>query len=356
MVCSSVTAITYTNNEISNIINTDNREILSRNFVRGFFVASDPAKYIDVFIQDKNLTDSVLLREYLLNILLTEVSYQPKQLFLQNFIDNMKQYQSQAFKVHPEGRMEVPVYNIQARAQGVENIWSATESLYYYSHLFNKDPILAIAQLRKEFDSLTAPQWLGLKNSIDNISTENHLKLQDYLLEDVEHLLGLDKFVSHYALFTANKDLVSLGLFHFDKSNGEFLLRSLSDYFAADFVTQQLIHSVADKKNQTFAISMMQTYLDQRDNIRDSLFLYLKDSQLSSNAAFVLSTTQDKGTLNRLKSSYINSQSEIEKKQIIFALKMNKLNESEVILNRLISNKSKADKNIWLNSFKRESK
>ena len=356
VLCFSVSAVTYTDNEISNIINSDNGEVSTQNFVRGFFVANDPAKYVDAFIHDKNLTSSILLKEYQLNILLNEVSYQPKQLFLQNFIDKMKQYQSQAFKTHPEGRMEVPVYNIQARALGIENIWSATEALYFYSHSFNKDPIRAISQLRKELSLLTAPQWLGLKNSINDISAENHLKLQDYLLDDVEHLLGLDKFVSHYALLTANKDLVSLGLLHLDKSSGEFLLRNLSDYFAADFVTKQLIQSVAHKKNQVFAISMMQAYLDQQDDIKDSLFQYLKDSHLSSNAAFVLSTTRDKNTIIRLQNSYIDSQSEMEKKQIIFALKMNKLNESTAILNRLTSNKPNDETNKWLRSFKGELK
>ncbi|VAW36067.1 hypothetical protein MNBD_GAMMA01-365 [hydrothermal vent metagenome] len=346
--CLNAVAVTYTKDQINHIIHNDRVETASKTFVRGFFIAKNPKEYIDDFILNKKSTLEPLVIEYQLYQLLSEVAYQPKQQFLQDFVNAMQQYKHQAFRTHDEGSMLVAVYNLQAKAKGVVNIWLVAESLNYYTNWFNNNPIATVSRLKSTSNTLSTPQWLGLKSSISNISPDDHIKLVDYLL-DTNNISGLDKFISHYSLLTANKDLVQMAILHLDKSNSEYILRHLSNYFATDFVVAQLLYSVENGKNQAFALSLMSPYVDSYNSVNKLLFQYLSHDKFATSAAFALANTRDTKILHQLASAYVNSQSDIEKQQIIFTLKLNKLPESEVILTDIIQH---GTTNIWLNSFK----
>ena len=351
-----LSAVMYTSDDIKASLASHSDTSTTQEFIREFFISKNPQFYIaDYLSQHKNSAEPIIL-ENNLYALLGEVAYHPRQEYLQIFVDQMKSYSTQAFKMHDEGSMPIAIFNINAKAIGIENIWQADESFIYYQNAFAKNPIGTLKQLSNNMHDLKSPQWLGLKNSLKNISQQNQLLLSNYLLENTNNRIGLDKLVSHFALYTANEDLVRVGLLSLDKSNSEYLLRNLSKHFSADLVMTQLIESVDNQKNQKFAISMMTPYLEQ-PLIQQSLFEYLSNQKLATAAALVLTQSREAKTILQLENLYSKNDSIHMKKQILFTLKMNPMSESKAALNRIVNqmdNRSKSTQ--WLNSFQGEIK
>jgi len=352
----NLSATLYSEEEINTTINKDSVIQSSKEFVRGFFTAQKPMDYVENYTSSRLSGKELLILEHQLYNLLNQVAQQPKQQYLQDFVNQMKTYQIQTYKIDEEGRMQRPVYSIHSRAKGIENIWQAAESVNHYSAVFKQNPISAINALKNKVDTLSPPRWLGLKNSIKNLSVENKHKLATYFLSDINNIQGLDKYVSHFTLLTTNKELLAKSLLGVDKTNGEYVLRSMAQYFSADFVAKMLVTTVENKKNQAFALSLMNTYVDTHSEIKQLLFDYLKHIKFSSNAAFALSYTKNSETLKQLEDRYINSESSREKKHIIFCLQMNKSKPSKTILKQLLAYDNDPTTKAWINQFNRESK
>jgi hypothetical protein len=355
MLTNQLSAVIYTADEISaSLYNQQNKS--TQDFIREFFVAKDPQAYIDNLLSNHKKSREPIVLEHNLYSLLTEVAYHPKQTFLQTFINQMKVFNVLALKMHDEGSMSVAIYNINAKAKGIENIWLADESFYQYQSAFADNPIATLEQLRNNIHNLKSPQWLGLKNSIETISKKNHILLSDYLLKDNQNRVGLNKFVSHYALLTSNKSIVIAGLQSLDKSNSEYLLRNLASYFSVDFVVSQLISSIENNNNQKFAISMMASYLED-PMIQQKLIGYLSIKKLATSAAISLIQTKEVDVIHQLESLYAKSDSSHVKKQILFTLKMNQMIESKTALKRISNQFDSHSKSAqWLSSFQGEIK
>ncbi len=362
-------AVTYSQVDIDELVNDSKNQQLIKEFVRGFFTAKDPVDYIENYLLisknnskpvllEPNLLEPILL-DYGLYQLLGEVSYQAKQDFLQEFVNQMKVYQTTAFKMHDEGRVPVEVYNINAKAIGIENIWLASDSYAHYQRAFGKDSIATLLDLKSSLSKLKQPEWLGLKKSIKTFSQGNHDLITGYLLEDAENLNGLDKFVSRYALFTANQELVQSVLQNLDKSNSEYLLRHLKAHFDQSFAVQQLIAVVASNKNTEFAISMMAEFINEKE-IEEKLFSLLveeKHSEYSKQAALVLIKLENTRSILNMEALFVESDSEQVKKQIIFVLKMNQLPSARVVLERIsVALRKDSQTNKWLAGFTGEFK
>ena len=356
MLTGQLSAVMYTTDEMRASLSAQSDKSSTQNFIREFFVAKNPQSYIANYLTiHKNSAEPIIL-ENKLYALLGEVAYHPKQEFLQTFVDQMKSFTIQVYRLHDEGNLPVAIYNINAKAKGIENIWLADEAFNHYNLAFANNPIATLKQLSNNMHDLKSPQWLGLKNSLKNISQENQLLISNYLLADNSNRIGLDKFVSHYALFTGNEDLLRVGLLSLDKGNSEYVLRNLSKYFSAEFVMSQLIASVNNSKNQKFAISMMTPYLKQ-PLIQQNLLNYLSNQKLATAAALVLAQSKELETINQLENLHLKSDSVHIKKQIIFALQMNPMVESKTALKRLIQQLESDSKSAqWLNSFQGEIK
>jgi hypothetical protein len=356
MMTCQLSAVMYTTDEISASLSSQSDKTMTQNFIREFFVAKDPRSYIEDYLSDHNNSAEPIILESQLYALLDEIAYHPKQGFLQTFVDQMKGFTVQALKMHDEGAMPIAVYNIHAKAKGIENIWMADEAFNYYQMAFSKNPIATLKSLSTHMHSLKPPQWLGLKNNLKNISPENQLLFSNYLLEDANNRIGLDKLVSYFSLYTANEGLVREALLSLDKSDSEYLLRNLHTYFSADFVMIQLIASVNNKKNEKFAISMMAPYLNQ-SLIQQNLLNYLSNKKLATSAAMVLTQAKTVETINQLENLYEKNESTQVRKHILFALQMNPMIESKAALKRVTKQVDIHSKSAqWLNSFQGETK
>lgn len=326
----------YTNSQIERLVGNvsvaDTKE-----FVREYFIAKDPEAYINKYIGiHKNRIEAIFIENRLYS-LLDEISYQSKQPYLQEFVEQMKAYEIKAFKLHEEGRLEVAIYNINAKAKGIENIWLAADSFDYYTNAFAESPIETLVNLKGNIHVFKSPEWLGLKNSISEMAAPNRLAISQYFLKDVKNILGLDKFVSHFSLLTTDKALLEVALVNVDKSNSEYLLRQMPNYFSDIFVAEQLINAVNSNKSKAFAISMMAPYVDTHKNIKQFLLTAIANEKLAKHASFALSKTKNASTLVQLENTYQKSQSIVTRKQILHSLKLNQSIQAKSIFSRLSS-------------------
>lgn len=328
-----ISAMIYKEQEIVDRVNQAGVQHSTTEFIRKYFTSNNPQKFI---LHYKNSMTNKLVMEYQLYTLLDNISRMTIQPYLKEFVFQMKDYKPQSFKYHEEGNMQIPIYNITARAKGIENIWLATDSFNFYSHSFENNPIETLKNLMGDVNFMEAPKWLGLKNSISKMSAASHLQIVDYILKSPRNSIGLDKFVSHYALLTANQKLIKTTLQYLDRSNSEFVLRHMSTYFSEEFVAQQLKSAVIMKISQVFAITMMAPYVDSNKEVTAFLINNLPNKHLSSSIAFVLSKSSNRNTLKKLSGIYQSSQSDYLKKQIRFSLKINKSNEAQHFYNNLI--------------------
>lgn len=342
--CMNVSAKIYSQNDLNHEFKKSENQLETQEFIREFFISKNPQSTVNQLVDDK-YSDSLSI-ESKLYALLTEVSMQAKQPFLQDFVNQMKSYQIKAFKMHDEGRVPVAVFNLKAKAQGIENIWKASKSLHQYTELFNTEPLKTLQQLQGSIESLSQPQWLGIKQSMQHINVENQREISDYFLHNPKNIIGLDKFVSHYALFTSDKELTEIALQRLNKKNKQYLLRKSPQVFTKDFVIEQLLIDANSQSNAAFALTLLKPYAQNNKQVQTVLIDALAVKKLSSAAAFALVAENNAVILDELATVYIKSQSKQQKDGIKFVLQLSQSPYSQAIL-RDIDNYDKAlhDKN-----------
>lgn len=345
-----VFAANYSDQKIQNVID-ERVNLLTSDFVRGYFTADNPQRYLNVFLSDKASSNGGLIKEYQLYTLLNEIAQYPQLPFLQDAINTLKIYEVQSQKLHEEGRLLIPVYDINNKAQGIENIWLAQKSHHYYIKAFNDAPIQTLLSLRHTLQGMDRPVWEGLKKSIQEITPVNQQHIRYFLLEDQENMIGLDRFISHYVLIVGDQELTKIALNYVNKSAGQHILRYLSQYFSSDFVIDTLLASLAQKKHQGFVISMLAEFVDNSDVVSEVLINMLSEEKYASQAGFALSQSQRPSVMRQLYQRFNNSKNAQEKKSIVYALKLSKHNEAQLLLNRI--NNKQLDKSTqqWLNHF-----
>ncbi len=355
MISFNAFAVTYPQAEFDEFMNDSYVQQSSKEFVREFFIEKDPFSYINKILMEGKNNNPILL-EYKLYHLLDEISYHVKQGFLQEFVTQMKTYTSKVFKIHDEGRVPVEIYNINAKAQGIENIWMADDAFREYRVAFERDSVGTLLKLKSELSSLKQPEWFGLKKSIQTISQGDIHLITGYLLGGRENLIGLDKFVSRYTLSIQDEELTEFALKHLDKSSSEYLLRNLKINFNQSFVKRQLLNMIEYKKNESFTISLLAEYLNDEE-IEKSLVSLLAKDRYSQQAAMVLARTTNVQVIQDIESMFFKNDSEKIKKQVVFILKMNQLESARVVLERISRGlENGLQTNKWLQSFKEERK
>ena len=329
----NISAKIYSHDEIERTLSQPSTQLETQEFISAFFIAKNPQKVINNLLHNKSFNS--LMRESKLNALLTEISSQVKQPFLQKFVMQMQNYSSQAFKMHEEGRMPVPVFNLSAKAQGIENIWQASESLHEYTQKLNSNPLETLQHLRGHIATLSQPEWLGLKQSMQNISAENQLKISQYFLTNVDNMTGLDRFVGHYVLLTADKVLTLKALSKINNTNQQYILRLLAEYFPQDFVIKTLQSKAQSQNNAAFALTLLKPYVFIKPQVQAFVIDALADKKLSSQAAFALVDDDNAKILTTLENVYKHSHSTQQKYSIKQVLQLSHNKQSKTILDRI---------------------
>ncbi|MCF6300725.1 MAG: hypothetical protein L3J52_06365 [Proteobacteria bacterium] len=342
----------YSDDEIGQIIGNEKTQGDARLFIKSYLSSKQPESFLDKHLKT---SQNPLIKEYQLYSLLKEISRLPPHESHKSLIEQLKNYPTNATKMHEEGNLEIAIFNIHAKAVGIENSWIMHQSNNYYSELFNKQPLQGLAILKQDLNQLSRPKWQGLKTSIAQLNENAKQQISRYFINQPENIRGLDKYVSRFALITNDQALTKLAIKHTNQSNAEFILRQMPKYFQGEFVTKQLLLTSKTEEHKNFALALMRPYVDSNVAVKEYLLTQLADESAGATAAFALSTTQNIQTVNQLIKLYQSKTSKTEQNHIVLALKMNPLPEAQQALKRVQLNPpDNSGLAKWLNSFEGE--
>ena len=317
-----------------------------------YFTAANPHQVVDELLAAE-IPD--LHKEAILFALLTEISQAPPQDFHQYLVDQMKTYQPQTSMPADEGHLPVAAFNLNSRAHGIENIWTAYRSEQKFLSLLQNDLNQALADIKTLLEQPTAqrrPQWLGFKNAFAALPIEKQSAVANHLSFNVEAKQGLDPLISHVALKTANHVLIEKALQAEDTTVRQYTLRHLSQHVDAELTKYLLLRAAKHTQDAAFATSLMAAYLDD-ERIQAQVMKGLANPELASQAAFALSQSQDSALIEKLRYRYQHTKVSNEKNHILLALKLNNSPQAQWVLSdieRQLANDSASKQ--WLNSFK----
>jgi len=317
-----------------------------------YFTAANPHQVVDELLAAE-IPD--LHKEAILFALLTEISQAPPQDFHQYLVDQMKTYQPQTSMPADEGHLPVAAFNLNSRAHGIENIWTAYRSEQKFLSLLQNDLNQALADIKTLLEQPTAqrrPQWLGFKNAFAALPIEKQSAVANHLSFNVEAKQGLDPLISHVALKTANHVLIEKALQAEDTTVRQYTLRHLSQHVDAELTKYLLLRAAKHTQDAAFATSLMAAYLDD-EQIQAQVMKSLANPELASQAAFALSQSQDSALIETLRDRYQHAKVSTEKNHILLALKLNNSPQAQWVLSdieRQLADDSASKQ--WLNSFK----
>jgi len=326
------TAKTYSDYEINQFLLTEATYVNSKKLIKGALLSQSPIRFIETFLSTH--TDPIV-KEYFLFELLQELSKSPPQKPFSDLVSHLKKYQAQANKHDEESHLLVPVFNIKARASGLENYWQALEIESYFSQALNNTPLRALDEIREIFKNAKPSEWIGLNKSIGNINQENQKIISNHFLQSPKNFLGLEYFYREFVLKTHDFKLLEFGISNLDNHNREYLLRSMQGYFEEDSVSNMLLYAANNKLSQKFAISLMKPLVISDLKIKKYLLTQLSDKEMGSSVAFSLSALVDLTEVNNLFSIYNVTKSSREKNNVILALKFNKSPAAKSVLKQI---------------------
>lgn len=349
-----VHAAYYDEFEINHQLNQTKLKELSTNYLQNYFSSSQPKAVIEDLFK-ANLTP--LEREFILFNLLSEISLQAPQNYHQDLIDQMKSYPIQATRSAEEGHLPVVVFNLNSKAHGIENIWTAYRTEQNFNQWFIKDMPSALSNVElilAEPSSQRRPKWLGIKNSIASLPQNSLDLLADSLSAIKSTHTKLDPLISHVGLFSGRLDLINKALASPHTDIRELTLRQIPVHFPELTAKTMLLQQAKTGLDRKFSTSIL-SHFSHDKKIESFLLKQLANQETAANAAFALSQSNSTTLPNLLRKQYLMSQNKSEKNHLLLALKLNNSTASKLALDDLlihIEKNSGADK--WLKSFKNQ--
>jgi hypothetical protein len=270
---------------------------------------------------------------------LKHVEYQPDSSKSKDLVNQLKKFQPQAMKLHEEGNLQVPVFNIQARSQGVENYWSYLNINQNLSEQLNTDYLSALDSIKLILAEHHEAKTLAVKKCLDSLNKDTIEQLSDYFINNLDQISGIEKFVIDFAVIKQNKNLINKLNIKLTKPNAEYLIRQVSNKLDNTYIIDKLIEQAQSGKANRFAVSLLKPYANHNNQVQTFLFDSLTNSKLSSTAAFSLSGLTDEKALKSLKNRYSVSDSKLEQNNILLALKLNSNDSAQVLLKQIMVEK-----------------
>ncbi|MGJ8664685.1 MAG: hypothetical protein ACSHWU_13600 [Marinicella sp.] len=349
-------AINYDAFDINTTLDDPKLKQTLQTYTQKYFTSEQPQMVIDELLKADL---SPLQRETILHNLLTEVSQQPPQEYHQFFVDLMKTYPIQATQDALEGHLPVVIFNLNSKAYGIENIWTAYRTEQLFNQLFEKDLQTALSSIKAimaEDSTSRRPKWLGIKNSL---SSMNHTQLNDltnFLNTHAKANIGLDSFISHVGLISANTDLINKALQSEQVSVRQYTLRKLSQHLPGQTAKDILLSVASKERDALFSTSLLTQYMSD-PMVQEFIIGHLSQKNVAESAAFVISQTDMNqpamdGFVDQLKNRYLNSANDFEQNQIVMSLKLNPSADAQLALDDLSSQINKSpEASKWLKSF-----
>jgi len=280
-------------------------------------------------------SSNVLLIESNLYNLLHEIESQPNSEQNKQMVDLLKSYQSQAMKMHEEGGLQIPVFNIQARAQGVQNYWLYLALKDKISGQLNTDFKQALNQIKRLLAGNHEAKTLAVKDSIVGINENVREQVSLYFIQSND-MSGVEKFVVDFAIMYKDLNLLDHLINTLSGTQSDYLIRQIGAHFNQDFIIEKLIQQLQSNHPSRLAMTLLKPYVNTDNRVQSFLMDSLNNAQLASAAAFALSEIKQGSALNLLHNKYLNSESKIEKNSILLALRLNQNESVQSVYNQLI--------------------
>ncbi len=348
-------ALFYSDYEIDQQLNQTVLQDLSTQYIHSYFNNQQPTTVIEELFKAEM---SPLQREYILFNLLTAIAQQPPQHFHQDFINRMKTYAIQATRTADEGHLPVAVFNLNSKAYGIENIWSAYRSEQRFNQLFKQDMYAALDEINSLLQtdsSQRRPQWLGVKNSIAALDENKFEQLVNMLSTEVKANSGLDPLLSHVGLFSGHVGLIEKALTSKQAAVRQLTLRHLPQHLTAQLAKSMLIQSASNGVDSAFSTALLSQFTNDQA-VQSFLLQQLKNSANAESAAFALSQSNHPDLPLLLKEHYLLSNNSFEKNHLLLALKLNPSSTAKLAVDDLKHQiKPNSAAGLWLQSFEHKS-
>ena len=331
----SVNARLYTIAEIDNFHRFD-ANLVKQNFISEFNNTQNSDEFISANHQKYN--NPLNLESNYIH-LLGYLETQPISAKNKDLIERLKTYQPQAMKMHEEGRLQIPVFNIQARAKGVENYWSYLAVKKSIAQGLNTNYLSALSQIKTVLSENHEAKTLAVKDSINMIDGDTKKQLSFYFINNLSKVVGIEKFVIDFAVINKDKILLDQLTNNLSMRNSEYLMRLIVNKFDKEYAIEKLIQQVNSDQGNRLSMTLLKPYANSEVKVQQFLMGSLNDKKFASAAAFSLSEIEDVTVLKTLHDKYTISTSEFEKSNIELALYLNKIEFAQNTLNQLKAEK-----------------
>jgi hypothetical protein len=341
-------AVIYDTNEIDRELSQSSLQQLTQNYLSRYFTSKQPDSVIEQLI---NADMTPLHKEYILHQLLVEISQQPPQAYFQSFVNLMKKYDVQASQEALEGTIPVAIFNLKGKAHGIENIWTAYRTEQKFNQFFSKGTAEAVDAIKGVIAERSRPKWLGVKNSMAALNSQQLADLENHLLSAIKINTGYDQLLSHVALMTGNQQLINKALMSEQVTVREFTLRHLASALPHDGAKSTLMEQTKNGRDSKFSLSLLQQFSND-EQVKLFMMEQLQNPALAESAAFALSQSADLSLPEQLKRQYLQSKSQVEQNHILLSLKLNKTSAAKLAIEDLRSHiGSHSTQEKWLKSF-----
>ncbi|WP_395374797.1 hypothetical protein [Marinicella sp. W31] len=308
----------FEDQDIQTILQQNNSIILEHQFLQNYFTAADPVAFVDIFIQQQK---NPVIREKLLFSLADELAYHVQQTGHKAVIERLKNYQPVVMRMHDEGPLEVPVFNIHAKSAGTENQWSAQSIETQFLKQLKHQPVKALPVIQQHLEKADNITLLGLKNAISKLSDQQLKALTQYFIDQPAQAIDYQPLLVALNGRQHNSRLATEVLPYLSATHAVQLLRSSGQTNLTSDHSQLLMSATQQPAIANFAISMMKPLAVSEPNIAAFLQSELASEVTGQNAAFALSAiTQG---FEKLSLNYRSAQTSVEQNNILLALSLN---------------------------------
>ena len=308
----------FEDQDIQTILQQNNSILLEHQFLQNYFTAADPVAFVDAFIQQQR---NPVVREKLLFSLADELAYHVKQNGHQAVIKRLKNYQPQVMHWHDEGPLKIPVFNIRAKATGVENQWRSQSIETQLLKQLQSQPVNALPVVQQYLDKADNMTLLGMKNAVNKLNDDQLQLWTQHFLKQPASAVDYQPLLVTLNLRQSDSKLAMHVLPHLNRSHAVQLIRSSKHNNPTSDYSQLLISASQQPATAGFAISQMKPLAASQPKIAAFLQSELASVNTGQNAAFALSAMPH--GFEKLMLNYRSAETTVEQNNILLALSLN---------------------------------
>lgn len=324
--------IRYHAHDIRTILSKKEHKQEQKKFIKGYFTAPDPLIYVKNFISNE---PSPIIKDQYLFILAQELAYHVPQKAHQKVIDHLKNHSSSAMQKHPEGNIDIPVFNVRAKAHGTENHWFVQQKQLEFTRLLNNQPINSLKIIKSNISTNDNRLLHGLRKAITQLDQSIVNQLSNYFLAHPEAIKEMDYFTVELATHWKIIELAQAAMTKIPDDSVILLLKKSSEKFNKQQYLSLLLIQPKTLKSRKHVISMMSPYVSDSKSIENYLLKSLQSVTLGQSAAFALSHANINPSY--WQKTHQKTENKNVQNNILLALQLNQSQQAKMLLQQLMN-------------------